>query len=89
MAVTCSRYTFLIVSITKRLHKGRFNSETAARRFQKQNRHLDPEDAIAFQGGGDGPGYRTCMKYLGHGDGAGQGLGNWPEARVVKKAQGA
>jgi hypothetical protein len=43
MAVTYSRYKFVTVSLPKRFCNGRFNSETAVRRFQKQNRHLDPE----------------------------------------------
>jgi hypothetical protein len=43
MAVTHSRNKFVTVSIPKRFSNGRFTSETAVRRFQKQNRHLDPE----------------------------------------------
>jgi hypothetical protein len=45
MAVTQSRYKFLTASLPKRLRNGRFTSDTAVRRFQKQkwNRHLDPE----------------------------------------------
>jgi hypothetical protein len=43
MAVTYGRYKFLTVSLPKRLHNGRFTSETAVRRFQKLNRNLDPE----------------------------------------------
>jgi hypothetical protein len=38
-----SSYKFVTVSLLKRLHNGRFNSETAVRRFQKRNGHLDPE----------------------------------------------
>ena len=34
---------FLAVSLPKPLCNGRFTSETAVRRFQKWNRHLDPE----------------------------------------------
>jgi hypothetical protein len=33
----------MTVLLLKRLRNGRFNSETAARRFQKQNGHVDPE----------------------------------------------
>jgi hypothetical protein len=35
----------VIAPLPKRLHNGRFTSETetAVRRFQKRNRHLDPE----------------------------------------------
>ena len=43
MAVTYNRYNFLTVSLPKQLRNGRFTSETAVRRFQKRNRHLDPE----------------------------------------------
>ena len=43
MAGTYNRYKFVAISLLKRLRGGLFNSETAARRFQKQNRHLDPE----------------------------------------------
>jgi hypothetical protein len=35
MAVTYSRHKFVTVSLLKRLHNGRFTSETAVRRFQK------------------------------------------------------
>jgi hypothetical protein len=34
---------FLAVSLPKTPYNGRFASETAVRRFQKRNRHLDPE----------------------------------------------
>jgi hypothetical protein len=43
MAVTYSRYKFVAVSLPERLSNGRFTSETAVRRFQKENHHLDPE----------------------------------------------
>jgi hypothetical protein len=43
MAVTHSRYELVTVSLPKRFRNGRFNSETAVRRFQNLNRHLDPE----------------------------------------------
>jgi hypothetical protein len=43
MAVTYNRYKFVTVSIPKWFRNGRFTSETAVRRFQKLNRHLDPE----------------------------------------------
>jgi hypothetical protein len=43
MAVTYGRYKFVTVSLLKRFRNGRFTSETAVRRFQKLNRHLDPE----------------------------------------------
>jgi hypothetical protein len=46
MAVTYySRYKFVTASIMKRLRNGRFNCETAVRRFQNQKRngYLDPE----------------------------------------------
>jgi hypothetical protein len=43
MAVTYSRYKFVTVSLPKRLRNGRFTSETAVLRFQKRNRHMDPE----------------------------------------------
>jgi hypothetical protein len=43
MAVTYSRYKFVTVPLPKRFRNGRFTSETAVRRFQKLNRHLDPE----------------------------------------------
>jgi hypothetical protein len=43
MTVTYSLYKFLAVSLPKRFRNGRFTSETAVRRFQKRNRHLDPE----------------------------------------------
>jgi hypothetical protein len=36
-------YKFVTVPLPKRLRNGRFTSETAVRRFQKRNRHLDPE----------------------------------------------
>ena len=35
MAVTYSRYKFVTVSLPEQLRNGRFNSETAVRRFQK------------------------------------------------------
>jgi hypothetical protein len=34
---------FITVSLPERLRNGRFTSETAVKRFQKRNRHLDPE----------------------------------------------
>jgi hypothetical protein len=34
---------FVTVSLLKRFRNGRFTSETAMRRFQKRNDHLDPE----------------------------------------------
>ena len=43
VTVTYSRYKLVTVSLLKRFRNGRFNSETAARRFQKWNFHLDPE----------------------------------------------
>jgi hypothetical protein len=43
MAVAHDRYKFVNVSLTKRLHNGRFTYETAVRRFQKQNGYLDQE----------------------------------------------
>ena len=41
--------TFLNVSLPKPPCKGRFTSETAARRFQKRNRHMDPEVGKNFR----------------------------------------
>jgi hypothetical protein len=79
MAVTYSRYKFITASLPKRSRNGRFTSETAVWRFQKWNRHLDPEvvknplelleSSIVytkvFQGGGDGRGYRNiCINAL-------------------------
>jgi hypothetical protein len=43
MAVAYSRYKFVTVSLPKPFRNGRYTFETAVRRFQKQNRHLDPE----------------------------------------------
>jgi hypothetical protein len=43
MAVTYGRYKSITISLPKRLSNGRFTSEAAVRRFQKLNRHLDPE----------------------------------------------
>jgi hypothetical protein len=43
MAVTYGRYKCVTVSLPERFRNGRFTSETAVRRFQKRNRHLDPE----------------------------------------------
>jgi hypothetical protein len=43
MHVTYSRYKFVTVPFLKWFRNGRFISETAARRFKKRNRHLDPE----------------------------------------------
>ena len=43
MAVTYNRYKFVTVLLPKQLRNGRFTSETAVWRFQKRNRHLDPE----------------------------------------------
>ena len=37
------RYKFVTVSLPKRPLNGRFTSETAVRRFQNLNHHLDPE----------------------------------------------
>jgi hypothetical protein len=70
-----NRYKFVTVSLPKRFRNDRFTSETAARRFQKRNYHLDSEvakkirwdfqkalDIIAFQGGDNGRGYRNMCK---------------------------
>jgi hypothetical protein len=70
IAVKC-----LSVPFPKPPCNGRFASETADRRFQNWNRHLDPEvvlkirwgfqealDATVFQGGDDGRGYRNMCK---------------------------
>jgi hypothetical protein len=38
-----SRYKLVTVSLPKQFRNGRFNPENALRRFQKRNRHLDPE----------------------------------------------
>jgi hypothetical protein len=78
MAATYSRYKFVTVSLPKRFRNGRFNSETAMRRFQKRNGHLDPKalkkirwgfykapDVIVFPGGDDGRGYRNMYKIAG------------------------
>jgi hypothetical protein len=43
MAVKYNRYKFVTVSLPKRFRNGRFTSETAVRRFQNFNGHLDPE----------------------------------------------
>jgi hypothetical protein len=43
IAVAHNRTKFVTVSRLKRLRDGRFTSETAVRRFQKRNGHLDPE----------------------------------------------
>jgi hypothetical protein len=43
MAVKYNRYKFITISIPIRLCNDRFISETAVRRFQKLNRHLEPE----------------------------------------------
>jgi hypothetical protein len=43
MAATHGHYKFVTISILKWLRNGRFTSETAVRRFQSLNRHLDPE----------------------------------------------
>jgi hypothetical protein len=43
MPVKCIAVKFLAVSIPKPPCNGRLTSETTARRFQKRNRHLDPE----------------------------------------------
>jgi hypothetical protein len=65
MAVTYSRYKFVTVSIPKRLHNGRFTSETAAwtwiqKCFKKPVGTSIIESStvgiIAFQGGDDGRG---------------------------------
>jgi hypothetical protein len=63
-------YKFVTVSLLKRYRRnGRFTSETAVRRFQKRNRHLDTGaldlDIIVFQDGNDGRGYRNVysIKY--------------------------
>jgi hypothetical protein len=49
MAVTYSRYKFVTVSLPKRFRNGRFTSKTAVRRFQKLNRHLDPEALLKIR----------------------------------------
>jgi hypothetical protein len=46
MAVAHGRYKFVTVSLPKRFRNGRFASETAVRRFQKYNRHLDPDPEV-------------------------------------------
>jgi hypothetical protein len=51
MAVTYSRYKFTTVSLPKRFRNGRFASETTVRRFQKRNRHLDPEALLKTRWG--------------------------------------
>jgi hypothetical protein len=51
MAVTHSRYKFVTVSFPKRFRNGRFTPETAVRRFQKLNRHLDPEVLLKIRWG--------------------------------------
>jgi hypothetical protein len=38
-----NRHKCVTVLILKRFRNGRFTSETAARKFQKRNGHLDPE----------------------------------------------
>jgi hypothetical protein len=43
MAVKYNRYKFVTVSLPKWFRNGRFTSETAVRRVQKLNRHLDSE----------------------------------------------
>jgi hypothetical protein len=43
MAGMYSCYKVVTVLLQKRLRNGRFTSETAVWRFQKRNRHLDPE----------------------------------------------
>jgi hypothetical protein len=43
MAVTHKRKKIVTVSLPKRFRNGRFTSETAVRRFQKRNGHLDPD----------------------------------------------
>jgi hypothetical protein len=43
MAVAYGRYKVVTVSRPKRLRNGRFTSESAVWRFQKQNRHLNQE----------------------------------------------
>jgi hypothetical protein len=40
------RFKFAIASLLKRLRDGRFTSETAVRRFQKRNGHLDPRSGL-------------------------------------------
>jgi hypothetical protein len=52
MAVAHNRYKFVTVPIPKRLRNGRFTSETAARRFQKRNHHLDQEVLKKIRWGG-------------------------------------
>jgi hypothetical protein len=49
MAVTYSRYKFVTVLLPKRFRNGRFTSGTAVRRFQKLNRHLDPEVVLKIR----------------------------------------
>jgi hypothetical protein len=75
--ITHKRHKLVTVSLPKLFRNGRFASETAVRRFQKQNGHLDPEVVlkyprsnfeetlciIVFQGGDDGRGYRICIKH--------------------------
>jgi hypothetical protein len=43
MAVAYNRYKLVTVSFLKRFRNGCCNYETAVRRFQKRNGHLDPE----------------------------------------------
>jgi hypothetical protein len=38
-----NRYKFVTISLLKRFRNGRFTSETAMRRFQERNGHLDPK----------------------------------------------
>jgi hypothetical protein len=49
--IAYSRYNFLAASLPKRFRNGRFTSETAVRRFQKLNRHLDPEALLKIRWG--------------------------------------
>jgi hypothetical protein len=46
MPVKYMAVKFLAVSLPKPPCNGRFTSETAVRRFQKLNRHLDPEAVL-------------------------------------------
>jgi hypothetical protein len=45
VAVTHNRHKFITISILKQFRNGRLTFETAAWRFQKWSRHLDPEVA--------------------------------------------
>jgi hypothetical protein len=43
ISVTPNRYKFVTTAFLERLRNGRFAPETAVRRFQNKNGHLDPE----------------------------------------------